>query len=90
MAGTYLGTPADVSVFMPLEDFRARMDQFIREVRAQPRLPGVERIFTPGEIERERAEKNLPRGIRLSDAGRRELDALAQRLGVMPLTERLG
>jgi LDH2 family malate/lactate/ureidoglycolate dehydrogenase len=86
----HLFAALDVGVFMPVEGFRARMDRFIREVRAQPRLPGVERIFIPGEIERERAEKNLPRGMSLSEAGRRELDGLAQRLGVTPLTERLG
>jgi LDH2 family malate/lactate/ureidoglycolate dehydrogenase len=86
----HLFAALDPGVFMPLGDFKARMDQFVREVRAQPRMPGVERIFLPGEIERERAEENRPRGISLSEAGRQELDRLAEGLGVTSLTDRLG
>jgi len=86
----HLFAALDVGVFMPVDAFKAQMDQFIREVRAQPRLPGVERIFVPGEIEHERAEENLPRGVSLSEAGWQELDALAEGLGVTPLADRLG
>jgi LDH2 family malate/lactate/ureidoglycolate dehydrogenase len=70
--------------------FKARMGQFVREVRAQPRLPDVERIFVPGEIEQEQATKSVQAGVLVPAAGCQELDRLAARLNVRPLSERLG
>ncbi len=80
----------DVEAFMPVDVFKARMDQFVREVRAQPRLPGVERIFIPGEIEYEQAERSARLGVPLPEAGRQELNRVAARLDVTLLSERLG
>ena len=79
----------DIDVFMPVDAFRARMDQFAQEIRSQPRMPGVDRIYLPGEIEQEAAERTRESGIVVSDAGRLELDALAKHLGIIPLSERL-
>jgi LDH2 family malate/lactate/ureidoglycolate dehydrogenase len=79
----------NVETFMPLAAFKARMDQFVQEVRAQPRQPGVERIFVPGEIEAEQAEESYRLGIPLPEAGRQELDELAGELGVASLTQLL-
>ena len=80
----------DVEVFMPLATFKARMDQFAAEIRAQPRMPGVDRIYLPGEIEQERVKESARRGVPLPDAGWQALDNLAASLGVVPLRERLG
>lgn len=79
----------NIEAFMPAETFRARMDQFVREVRTQPRLPGVARIFVPGEIESEQREQSAQLGISLPKAGWQELHSLAERLGVSLLSERL-
>lgn len=76
----------DVESFMPIAAFKARMDQFVQEIRAQPRQPGVERIFVPGEIEHERETESREIGIPLSEAGRQELDDLAEQLGIASLT----
>lgn len=78
----------DVTTFMPLDEFRARMDQLVREVRSQPRQPGVERIYVPGEIEQERIAESQRTGLSLSAIGCAELDRLAERLGVTPLSRR--
>lgn len=78
----------DVTPFMPLDEFRMRMDQLVREVRSQPRQPGVERIFVPGEIEQERIAESRRTGISLPAVGCAELDRLAERLGVTPLSRR--
>lgn len=77
----------DVEAFMPLATFQQRMDQFLQEIRAQPRMPGVERIYTPGEIEAEQARRHAEQGIPLPDLA--ELDRLAEELGVQKLSERL-
>jgi LDH2 family malate/lactate/ureidoglycolate dehydrogenase len=78
-----------VDAFMPLGEFGAHMDQVVREVRSQPRQAGVERIYVPGEWEYELAERSKAQGITLPAAGVRELDALANRVGVKLLSERV-
>ena len=75
----------NVESFMPVAAFKVMMDAFVQDVRAQPRQPGVERIFVPGEIEAEREEENRRLGIVLTEAGQAELNALAKRVGVAPL-----
>ena len=41
----------DVTRFMPLDQFKARMDELIDQIHASPKLPGVNRIYVAGEIE---------------------------------------
>jgi LDH2 family malate/lactate/ureidoglycolate dehydrogenase len=79
----------DIGLFMPVDAFKARMDQFIQEIRSQPRMPGVDRIFMPGEIEQETAEQTARTGVVVPEVGWRELDALARSLKVRPLGQRI-
>jgi LDH2 family malate/lactate/ureidoglycolate dehydrogenase len=79
----------DIGLFMPVDAFKARMDQFIQEIRSQPRMPGVDRIFMPGEIEQETAEQTARTGVAVPEVGWRELDALARSLKVRPLGQRI-
>jgi LDH2 family malate/lactate/ureidoglycolate dehydrogenase len=58
------------------------MDTLIREVRQSPRGAGVPRIYLPGEIEFELAERNRQDGLALAEPTVRELSALGARLGV--------
>jgi LDH2 family malate/lactate/ureidoglycolate dehydrogenase len=84
----HLFAAIDVEAFMPLEDFRVRVGQFVDEVRAQPRTPDTDRIFLPGELEYEAEARALQHGIAISAAGLKELDGLAHRVGVLPLAAR--
>ena len=79
----------DIDTLMPLELFRARMAEFAAEVRAQPRLPGVERIYLPGEPEQAKSAEAARHGVLLPEASWLELDELARRYDVTPLAERL-
>ncbi len=79
----------DVEVFMPLAQFRERMGQFVDEIRGQPKMAGVDRIFVPGEIEQERAAESARLGIPLPAVGIQELDELALRSGVQTLSAQL-
>jgi LDH2 family malate/lactate/ureidoglycolate dehydrogenase len=63
------------------------MDQFLREIRSQPRMAGVERIYTPGEIEAEATKQSEATGIALPNVA--ELDRLADRLHLPRLEERV-
>jgi LDH2 family malate/lactate/ureidoglycolate dehydrogenase len=65
------------------------MADFANEVRLQPRMPGIERIYLPGEPEQAKGEEAARIGVLLPEAGWQELDELAERLGVTPLAERL-
>ncbi len=80
----------DVETFMPTAQFRARMDQLVREVHQQPPRPSVERIFVPGEIEQEKIAESRRLGVPLADISIAELDRLAMSLGVRPLSGRIG
>ena len=39
----------DLALFLPLEEFRQRMDQQIEQAKGGERLPGVEEVLVPGE-----------------------------------------
>ena len=79
----------DIDAFLPLDEWKARVEEFAEEVRSQPRQPGVDRIYLPGEIEHERIAQSVRTGVFLPEAGWKELDDLAERLDVQPLSERL-
>jgi LDH2 family malate/lactate/ureidoglycolate dehydrogenase len=68
----------DVSSFMPVAEFRARVDELIQEIRRCRTAPGVERVYLPGEIEFECQEERSREGIPLSEALWEELCEMAQ------------
>lgn len=72
----------NVACFMPVEQFRERMDQAVREIRASEKASGADRIYLPGEMEWERREKALVQGIDLPDDVVANLHGLAQDLGM--------
>ena len=41
----------DVARFLPLDEFRRRVDRLVADVHASDLAPGTERIYVPGEIE---------------------------------------
>lgn len=75
----------NVEHFMPIDAFRVRMEEFVADVTSQPRMPEVERIYMPGEIEYEAAQQSITLGVRMTPAGLADLAALAESVGVAPL-----
>ncbi len=55
----------DVERFMPVEEFKGRIDRMIDEIKAVRRARGVEEIFVPGEIEHRIEQQRLASGIPL-------------------------
>jgi LDH2 family malate/lactate/ureidoglycolate dehydrogenase len=55
----------DIDRFIPVELFKKRMDQYIQEIKAEPKAPGVEEIFIPGEIEFRLVNERVNKGIKL-------------------------
>lgn len=75
----------DLAAFAEPSMFKAALDHLIRDLRNSERLPGVERIWLPGEQSfgkrREYAEKGIPLAAGLV----KDLAALAEELGIEPL-----
>jgi L-2-hydroxycarboxylate dehydrogenase (NAD+) len=65
----------------PLE-FRREVDRNLRLLRAARRQDGVDRIYTPGEIEQEREQEGLRLGVPVYHKVVAELQALADETGV--------
>ncbi len=80
----------DVAAFGDVAAFKARVDALVRTLRRSERLPGVERIWLPGEQSLERRRERSARGIPLSAPLRGELDRLAAETGVEPLRGEAG
>jgi LDH2 family malate/lactate/ureidoglycolate dehydrogenase len=72
----------DIERFIPLADFRARMDRLIRDVKSAAPAAGYSEVLVAGEPE-ERMERERQRaGIQLAQGTWDKLAALARRLGV--------
>ncbi|GIQ68886.1 dehydrogenase [Xylanibacillus composti] len=55
----------DIPRFMPLERFKARMDLYLDEMKAEPTAPGVPEILIPGELEHRCTLARMREGIAL-------------------------
>ncbi|KAK3381941.1 Malate/L-lactate dehydrogenase [Podospora didyma] len=69
-------------LFVSLDECRERMDVLYRRVVESDKMPGVERIYFPGEIEQLTEEKRLKEGIPFVQDEINALNAEAEKLGV--------
>ena len=74
-----------IEAFMPAAEFKRSVDQVIRDIRDSKRLPGVERIFLPGEQSHAKLLERRAHGVPMPKALRDSLDALARDLNIAPL-----
>jgi LDH2 family malate/lactate/ureidoglycolate dehydrogenase len=79
----------DVSRFIAPDVFAAEMDRHLNELRASPTLPGFDRIRLPGEDRRKRRADRDRNGVQLPPPLVKQLDDLAGRLKIEPLTARV-
>ena len=71
-----------VDAFMPLPEFRNRVDAIVEVMRACPRADGMERVYVPGEIEHESKQHRSVEHIPLNSQLQEELRTLGGQLGV--------
>lgn len=68
----------DINAFIELDDFKKTTGDILRELRNSKKMPGAERIYTPGEKEHlvwlERKDKGVP----LNDALQKEVKQLVE------------
>jgi LDH2 family malate/lactate/ureidoglycolate dehydrogenase len=71
-----------VEAFMPVAEFKRRMDARIRSIKKSELLPGVTEILMPGErelkLERERRKNGIPLSVNVLD----QIAVVAKELGV--------
>jgi LDH2 family malate/lactate/ureidoglycolate dehydrogenase len=75
----------DLKAFGEPGVFKAAVDALVRDLRASERLPGVERIWLPGEQSHGRRARHAQEGIPVAANLVSELNALARDLDVEPL-----
>jgi L-2-hydroxycarboxylate dehydrogenase (NAD+) len=74
-----------LSAFGKPADFKRGVDKVVRELRGSRRMPGVERIWLPGEQSRGKLEERSKSGVPIPEPLRAALDKLAAELGIAPL-----
>lgn len=74
-----------VEAFAPAGEFKRQVDAAIRAMRGAERLPGVERIWLPGEQSHRKRLDRIAHGIPMPTPLRDSLAATARDLGVAPL-----
>ncbi|MEJ5990468.1 Ldh family oxidoreductase [Ramlibacter sp. PS3R-8] len=75
----------DLAAFGDPAQFKAAVDTLVRDIRTSERLPGVERIWLPGEQSHEKRQRHAREGIALMPVLLDELNTLAVDLGIAPL-----
>ena len=78
----------DLKAFGEPEDFKHAVDRLVRDIRTSERLPGVERIWLPGEQSHGRRDEYAKTGIPIAPAVLGELDQMATQMGLAPLVRR--
>lgn len=74
-------------LFMPIDRFKARMDELVLAVKAQPRAEGFDEILMPGEREARTERIRLASGIPLAAEISGALNAEGQRAGLPLLVD---
>ncbi|MGQ9849147.1 MAG: Ldh family oxidoreductase [Aggregatilineaceae bacterium] len=72
----------DIAWFMPVEEFKARLDDFVRMCKSAKLRPGFDEILVPGEIDYRREQEYRRDGAKLDAVVFDELAQLAQTLGI--------
>ncbi|MFC1949855.1 Ldh family oxidoreductase [Chloroflexota bacterium] len=71
-----------INGFMPVEEFKERMDAMIKAHHDLPRAVGVDRIYLAGEVEQEKEKERRSKGIPLHPTVIASLQELARELDI--------
>jgi L-2-hydroxycarboxylate dehydrogenase (NAD+) len=75
-----------IEAFGGVQEFKASVDALVRDLRASKRLPGVDRIWLPGEQSHAKRADRLENGVPMPDALLTALKQLANELKIEPLS----
>ncbi len=74
-----------IEAFMPPAEFKLAVDGLIDDIRRSRRLPGIDRIWLPGEQSHAKSLDRRAHGIPMPKPLRESLDAVARELKIAPL-----
>lgn len=77
----------DLAAFGDPAVFKGAVDKLVRDIRGSDRLPGVERIWLPGEQSHEKRARYRENGVPIAGGLVGDLQKLATDLGIAPLEE---
>ena len=83
-------TAIDIEWFMPLTEFRQRMNDFAAMCKSRALRPGFTEILIPGEQEARRVARKTELGVPLENEALEDLHALGRELGVRTGIESVG
>ncbi|MEP1209551.1 MAG: Ldh family oxidoreductase [Rhizobiaceae bacterium] len=75
----------DINAFTDVDVFKAGIDRIYQDMKASPRLPGVEEIRLPGERLQSVLSERRANGVPVPGPLREQLDQLASTLGIAAL-----
>jgi LDH2 family malate/lactate/ureidoglycolate dehydrogenase len=78
----------DIAAFMDVAQFKERIDALAATIKGRRKLPGVNEIFLPGEIEHRASLENRRLGVKLDQKTVQELEELCAEHGLRGLAER--
>lgn len=76
----------DVARFAPPEQFGAKIDRHIKDIADSTPLPGIDHVRVPGQARAEKKQERLAHGVAISAPLVKQLNALAQRFGIPPVS----
>lgn len=71
-----------IDAFRTAEDFKSNMDKWIQRFKSSKTVEGQQRVYIPGDIEREVASERMNNGIPLISAVEADLMQLADRFNI--------
>jgi LDH2 family malate/lactate/ureidoglycolate dehydrogenase len=72
----------DIAAFQPLEQFNARMEDYIGEIKSVPVAEGFDEVFYPGEIEAKNNAKHRKDGLSFPEDTLADLRRIARETGL--------
>lgn len=78
----HLMVAMNIEAFQPLEQFNARMEAFLAEIKSVPLAKGHEEVFYPGEIEANNDIRHRRDGLLLAEDTRVSLAKIARETGL--------
>ncbi|MFP6767365.1 MAG: Ldh family oxidoreductase [Planctomycetaceae bacterium] len=72
----------DIETFIGIEEFQQHLEKYIAHIKGARKLPGVDEILMPGEIEMQRMAERAVHGVEVPEETWRQIRELAKGLGV--------
>ncbi|MCA9055167.1 MAG: Ldh family oxidoreductase [Planctomycetaceae bacterium] len=72
----------EIERFLPRSEYDSWMTNYVAHIKGCPRMPGVDEILLPGEIEQRRQQQREHDGVAIPDETWRQIGELATKLGV--------